>query len=157
MRLLSCPNSQHAKLAGRTANWHGTAPGTVVLGGRGVKVERPRARRVGGGEVPLDTYTAFAADDVLERIVMERMLAGWATRRHRAASEPVGAEVEAAATSTSRSSVSRRFVAATAKALDELLSRDLSELVVAALMVDGPGANSPDQLRPASSSPIEPT
>jgi putative transposase len=68
---------------------------------------------------------------------MERMLAGLATRRHRSANEPVGEAVEADASSTSRSAVSRRFVAGTAKALEELMARDLSDLAVAALMVDG--------------------
>ena len=85
----------------------------------------------------LDTYAAFADDDLLATVVMERMLGGLATRRHRAANEPVGKAVEATATSTSRSSVSRRFVARTKAALDELMSRDLSGLTVAALMVDG--------------------
>jgi len=68
---------------------------------------------------------------------MERMLAGLATRRHRAANEPVGAEVEAAARSTSKSSVSRRFVAKTRRALEELMARDLTDVEVAALMIDG--------------------
>ncbi len=36
--------AKHAKLTERTANWHGTAEGTVVLGGRRVPVERPRGR-----------------------------------------------------------------------------------------------------------------
>jgi putative transposase len=49
----------------------------------------------------------------------------------------VGEAVEAAGTSTSKSAVSRRFVARTSKALEELMARDLSELEVAALMVDG--------------------
>jgi transposase-like protein len=128
---------KHAKLPARRASRHGSAPGTVVLGGRRVSVDRPRARRAEGGEVELDTYAAFAADDLLERVVMERMLAGLATRRHRAVNEPVGAEVEAAASSTSRSSVSRRFIAGTTKALEDLMGRDLSELSVAALMIDG--------------------
>jgi putative transposase len=128
---------KHAKLADRQASRHGTAPGSVVLGGRRVKVDRPRARTAEGTEVALGTYAAFADDDLLATVVMERMLAGLATRRHRAANEPVGQAVEAEASSTSRSSVSRRFVAKTKAALDELMSRDLSELTVAALMVDG--------------------
>lgn len=128
---------KHAKLAGRTASRHASAPGSVVLGGRRVKVRRPRARSREGQEVPLDTYGAFAGDDLLGEIVMERMLAGLATRRHRAVNEPVGAAVEAEAGSTSKSAVSRRFVAGTTKALEELMARDLSELEVAALMVDG--------------------
>jgi putative transposase len=127
---------KHAKLADRTASRHGRAAGSVVLGGRRVTVTRPRARS-SEGEVALDTYAAFAGDDLLAEVVMERMLAGVATRRHRAANEPVGAAVEADARSTSKSSVSRRFVAKTKAALDALMARDLSELAVAVLMVDG--------------------
>jgi putative transposase len=121
----------------RTASRHGRAGGSVVLGGRRVPVNRPRARSRDGREVQLDTYAAFAADDLLGEVVMERMLAGLATRRHRAAGEPVGAAVEAEARATSKSAVSRRFVAKTAKALGELLARDLSDLQVVVLMVDG--------------------
>jgi putative transposase len=128
---------KHAKQPGRAARRHGSAPGSVVLGGRRVPVDRPRARTVDGREVTLETYAAFAADDLLGQVVMERMLAGLATRRHRAAGEPVGAQVEQQARSTSRSAVSRRFVAQTARALEELLGRDLSDLKVAVLMVDG--------------------
>jgi putative transposase len=128
---------KHAKLPGRTASWHGTAPGSVVLGGRRIGVERPRARTIDGVEVACDTYSAFADDDLLSEVVMERMLAGLATRRHRAANEPVGEAVDAEARSTSKSSVSRRFVARTNKALAELMARDLSGLEVAALMIDG--------------------
>jgi hypothetical protein len=77
----------------RTASRHGTAPGSVVLGGRRVPVDRPRARTRDGHEVRLDTDAVFAADDLLSQVVMERMLQGLATRRHRAAGEPVGAAV----------------------------------------------------------------
>ena len=57
---------------------HGTGKGSVTLGGRRVPVERPRARTLDGHEVPLTSYTHFAADDMLTQ-VMERMLAGLAT------------------------------------------------------------------------------
>jgi transposase-like protein len=127
------PKGQHHP--DRTASRHGSAPGSV--GGRRVPVDRPRARTRDGREVRLDTYQAFAADDLLGQVVMERMLAGLATRRHQAAREPVGAQVEQQARSTSKSAVSRRFVAQTTKALQELLGRDLTGLEVAALMVDG--------------------
>lgn len=128
--------AKHAKLAERTASRHGTAAGSVVLGGRRVRVQRPRARTE-GAEVTLDTYTTFADDDQLSALVLERMLAGLATRRHHVANEPVGAEVDAAATSTSKSAVSRRFVARTKTALAELMARDLTGLDVVVLMVDG--------------------
>ena len=128
---------KHARLAGRHASRHASAPGSVVLGGRRVKVRRPRARTSEGTELHLDTYAAFSDDKQLSEVVMERMLAGLATRRHRVANEPVGSSVEAHASATSRSAVSRRFVARTRAALSVLMVCDLSELAVTALMIDG--------------------
>lgn len=126
----------------RGAMRHGSAPSSVTLGARRVPVSRPRARTGDGSggeeeEVALGTFAAFAGDDLLGEVVLERMLAGLACRRFTAAQEPVGARVEADARSTSRSAVSRRFVKATTTALAELLARDLSDLKVAAMMVDG--------------------
>jgi putative transposase len=80
--------AKHAKLAERTASRHGVAAGSVVLGGRRVRVQRPRARTGDGAEVALDTYTTFADDDQLSALVLERMLAGLATRRHHVANAP---------------------------------------------------------------------
>jgi putative transposase len=68
---------------------------------------------------------------------VERVLAKLSTRRYQHGLEPVGAAVEQAATGTSKSAVSRRFVAATEHALAELLTRKLSTLDLVALMVDG--------------------
>jgi putative transposase len=129
--------AKHAKVGGREANWHGRAAGSVVLGGRRVPVERPRGRTLDGSELELDTYEQFTSDDLLSGLVMERMLAGVATRRHVRVGEPVGDELAARARSTSRSSVSRRFKTATQAGLDELMSRNLSELELAGLMLDG--------------------
>ena len=64
-------------------------------------------------------------------------MAKLSTRRYRAGLEPVGQAVEATATSTSRSAVSRRFVALTERALAEMMAGDLSGLDLVALMVDG--------------------
>ena len=123
---------------GRTAVRHGTQPGQVTLGGRRVRVDRPRVRRAdGAGEVPLPTWQAFAGTQLLDQLALERMLAKLSTRRYRHGLEPVGAAVEQTASSTSKSAVSRRFVAATEHALAELLAADLSELDLVALLVDG--------------------
>jgi len=65
------------------------------------------------------------------------MLAKLSTRRYQAGLEPIGAAVEQAATGTSKSAVSRRFVAATEHALAELLAADLTGLDLVALLVDG--------------------
>jgi putative transposase len=128
----------HAKVSGRAATRGGTTPSSVVLGGRKVAVRRPRAHHVdGGGEVPLATWDAFSDESLLDEVVFERMLAGLATRRHGAANEPVGDAVEAEARSTSKSAVSRRWVRGTQATLDELLRRDLGELDVVVVMIDG--------------------
>ena len=128
---------KHAKQPGRTASRHGVTTGSLALGGRKVHVERPRARTTQGTEVSLDTWEAFSSADLLDQVVLERMLAGVATRRHADVADPLGEAIEAASSGTSRSSVSRRFVAATARALDELMSRDLSSLDVIVAMIDG--------------------
>jgi len=133
--LTSIVGAKHAKLGDdRVGNWHGTTTGQVVLGGRKVSVERPRGRTADGGEVRLATWEMFASEDLLRQVVVERMLAGVATRRHEQIAEPVG---PVAGRAMSKSAVSRRFVAATERALSELLARDLSQLETAVLMIDG--------------------
>jgi hypothetical protein len=122
----------------RAAVRHGTQPGRVTLGGRRVRVDRPRARSAdGAAELPLPTWEAFSSTELLDQLTLERMLAKLSTRRYRAGLEPVGAAVEQAATGTSKSAVSRRFVAATEHALAELLAADLTGLDLVALLVDG--------------------
>jgi putative transposase len=122
----------------RSAVRHGSEPGQVTLGGRRMRVRRPRVRTADGTrEVAVPTYQAFAATDLLDQLAVERMLAKLSTRRYQAGLEPVGTRVEQTATGTSKSAVSRRFVARTEHALAELLAQDLSGLDLVALMVDG--------------------
>jgi putative transposase len=83
------------------------------------------------------SYKLFSHTDVLGRMAMERMLAGPSTRRYPVGLEPVGARIEQAVVSTSKSAVSRRFVAATETALAQLLGQDLSQLDLVGLMIDG--------------------
>jgi putative transposase len=122
----------------RTAVRHGHEAGEVTLGGRRVAVERPRVRTADGDqEVALGTYAHFADRDPLARVVLERMLAGVSTRRYPRTQEPVGEEVEAQARSTSKSAVSRTFVERTRQALGELMSRQLGDMRLAVMMIDG--------------------
>jgi putative transposase len=132
--LTSIVGPKHAKLGlERVGNWHGTTTGQVVLGSQKVTVTRPRGHYVDSGEVELATWECFASEDLLRQVVVERMLAGVATRRHVDVAEPLGVE----GTATSKSAVSRRFKAATEAAMGDLLGRDLSELETAVLMIDG--------------------
>jgi transposase-like protein len=130
------PKGRHD--AGRSAVRHGTGDGSVTLGGRRVPVTRPRMRAVdGSGELPVASYEMFSQTEVLGRMAMQRMLAGLSSRRYPVGLEPVGQRVEQTARSTSKSAVSRRFVAATETALADLLAADLSGLDLVALMIDG--------------------
>jgi len=122
----------------RVAVRHGTEAGAVTLGGRRVGVRRPRVRTQDKtAEVAVTAYDLFASTELLGELALERMMAKLSTRRYHAGLEPVGAAVEASARSTSRSAVSRRFVAMTERALDELMSADLSDLDLVAIMIDG--------------------
>jgi putative transposase len=130
------PKGQHD--AERKAVRHGTEDGSVTLGGRRVPVRRPRVRTADGtAEVAVPAYDLFASTELLGEMALERMMAKLSTRRYSAGLEPVGTNVEASARSTSKSAVSRRFVAATESALATMLAADLSELDLVALMIDG--------------------
>lgn len=127
------PKSKHNP--DRKAYRHGSEEGRVVLGGRKVPVQRPRVRTKDGQEIRLESYEAFQDEQLLTEAALERMLHGLSTRRYRYGLEPVGDEVPAVA--ASKSSVSRHFVAATRKALAELLARPLGYQRYLVLMLDG--------------------
>jgi putative transposase len=128
---------KHARAPGREIVRGGNVGGEVVLGGRRVAVRRPRARRVDGGEVKLPTYEAFRREDPLHERAVEQMLVGVATRKYGRSLEPLPAAI--ATRGTSKSAVSRRFVARTRDELDAWTRRPLGELDIVALMVDGIG------------------
>lgn len=123
----------------RTAYRHGSDDGAVTLGGRRVDVTRPRVRRADGdGEVPLATYATFAETDLMAEHMVGAMLAGVSTRRYAdAALEPVDEQTQEASSSTSRSSVSRKFVHATTDRLNELCARPLEGTRWAIMFIDG--------------------
>ena len=123
--------------AERTAKRHGHVGGEVTLGGRRVPISRPRVRAADdSAEIGLETYAQFSSRDPLQQVVLERMLAGVSTRKSRRVAEPIGEEIDAVARSTSKSATSRTFVSGTRAALEELLSRDLSDLELAVAMID---------------------
>ena len=119
---------------------HGTGAGSVTLGGRRIGAARPRVRAAdGSGELHLPSYDLFSGTEVLGEMALERMLAGLSSRRYARGLEPAGTAVEEAASATSKSAVSRRFVAAAETALAELMSKRLDDLDLVAFMV-GRGA-----------------
>jgi len=106
----------------------------LVLGGRLASVQRPRVRDA-AGEVTLPSWSAFRERDPLEQRAVEQMLVGVSTRKYDRSLEPVDPSLHTRG--TSKSAVSRRFVAMTATRVKAWLERDLSALDLVVLMIDG--------------------
>ena len=111
----------------------------MTLGGRRVAVRASpgpeRGWRVGGAVGDLSSISLIATRSGAS--CLERMLAGVSTRKYRRAQEPVGAERRPGERSTSKSAVSRTFVERTREALWQLMSRQLADLRLAVMMLDG--------------------
>ena len=126
------PRYQHD--SEREAVRNGSAPGELVMGGRRVRVKRPRARTVDGREVTLPSWSAFSAEDPLDERAVEQLVVGVSTRKYARSLEPLPPAIESRG--TSRSAVSRRFVRQTSRRLQEVLGQPITaEMVV--LMIDG--------------------
>ena len=125
---------RYAHQPARQAYRTGHTPSQVVLGGRKVAIRRPRARHA-GEEVPLPTARAFANADPLNRRVVDQRLIGVATRQYARSLEPLGADVTTGG--TSKSAVSRRFVAQTQAQLDAWRATPLDALDLVGLLIDG--------------------
>jgi transposase-like protein len=137
---LAGPKGKHDRE--RTVYRHGSENGKVTLGGRRVPVRRPRLRTLAGEdggerEVHLESYETFASVDLLSEQMVASLLAGLSGRRYQRALEPVGEEVATSASGVSQSSVSRRFVTATAERLAAFRSRPLDGERWLIVFVDG--------------------
>src|SRR4030095_198076 len=118
----------------RPASRAGTVRSEIVLGGRKVAMQRPRVRTA-GSEVPLPTFQTMAQRDPLDRRVVEQMLVGVATRQYARSLDALPADVPSRG--TSKSAVSRRFVAKTQAQLETWQARPLDDLALAVLLLDG--------------------
>ena len=106
----------------------------LLWGGRRIAIRRPRVRSI-DGELGLPSYEAAADRDPLNRHRLEAVAAGVSTRRYaRSLDRLPPAETER---STSKSAVSRRFVAWTEQKLGEWLSRPLDPLDLKVVMLAG--------------------
>lgn len=119
-------------LAGGSVMWHGAQQGVVSLAERQLRVRRPRLRDKSGTEVHVPAYDRLRDDSKVGVRVRDIMVAGVSTRRY--------AQVlpEAAGTvGVSKSTVSRRFVEASAAQLAALNERSLVDLAVLVIYIDG--------------------
>ena len=113
----------------------GSTESPVTLGGRRIAIRRPRVRSIEGEELGLPSYEAAADRDPLDRHTLETMAAGVSTRRYAQSLDRLPpSETER---STSKSAVSRRFVALTELQLGDWLSQPIDELDLKLVMIDG--------------------
>ena len=115
-------------LIGSEVGWHGGK----------ASIRRPRVRQRGGGEVQLASWKAIQEADLLSRWAFNQMLIGVATRKYaRSVRLPDGDVADQARRATTKSSVSRRFVALSTAKLKEWLAADLSALDLLVIQIDG--------------------
>src|SRR5579864_1243645 len=133
-RVVLC-GERYEHLAERQALRAGHVASSLVLGGRRVAVQRPRARSIEGRELRLPSWREWSARDPLEQRAVEQMVVGVSTRGYARSLEPLPAAV--AVRGISKSAVSARFVYGTERKLAELMSRELRDLQLVALMIDG--------------------
>ena len=111
----------------------GAQPGSIYLADQKLPVQVPRVRdRAAGAEIPLATYVALQTPRGQDVGLFRRVMGGLSTREYEAAAEAVPA-----AFGLARSSVSRRFIRASARELQRLQERRLDDAEWLVLVLDG--------------------
>jgi putative transposase len=117
--------------APQTLQRWGHEDGSVVINGQKVPVRRPRARDE-EGDVKVGSYELFRRDEEQQRRVWEAITRGLTTRGY----GPTVRECEQSF-AIEKSAVSEKFVAMSARKVNELLKRDLSKRRWCVLLLDG--------------------
>ena len=118
--------------SGATSRW-GKQPGSVFLGDEKFRIEVPRLRNTGkNAEVPLESYTAFQRPRALDESLMKKVLLGLSAGRYEETARSIPE-----AFGLSKSSVSRRFIRASSRKLEELSNRRLDKEDIVAVFTDG--------------------
>jgi putative transposase len=128
---------RHQRHEDRRGRRWGKSP--VAFHGGRVDIERPRVRTPDGQqELELPSLAAGQRENWLGRWAMNQMLINVSTRRFRRSVRlPDGDVVSIKGDGTSKSAVSRRFVALSSAKLKTWLASDLSSLDLLAIQIDG--------------------
>ena len=111
----------------------GGQPGSVYLSDQKLPIQVPRVRNVETQtEVLLDAYQALQSPRQVDDGLLLRVLNGLSTRQYETCAEAVPP-----AFGLSSSTVSRRFIKATARKLQQFQERSLADYDLVALFVDG--------------------
>lgn len=110
----------------------GDQKGSIILANQHVAVPKLRVRSKAGVEVPLKTYEDFQDPEMFDQAVFTEGLKRVSQRDYEK-----GVTKIASSFGFKKSSVSRRWIKATAKKIDELQKRSLVEMDISAVYIDG--------------------
>lgn len=111
---------------------HGSNPGSVQLAGQRHPLRIQRVQHKDGGEISLHALDHLRGTGHVDTLLLKRVLSGISCRNYEAAAAAVPGAI-----GLSSSTVSRTFTRTSAKQLQTLQERDLRELDVVAVFLDG--------------------
>ncbi len=129
------PGRKAGRDPGRKAGRAGTTRSEVTLGGRRIPMARPRVRSKESREVELPSFAFAARRDPLDRQTVDAVACGVSTRKYARSLDALPAGMEER--STSRSAVSRRYVAMTTKQMTTWLTTPIGHRHFPIVMIDG--------------------
>jgi putative transposase len=122
----------------RAAHRWGVTMSEIDYHGGKAAVRRPRVRKCRGAELELTSWRAIKEADLLSRWAFNQMLIGVGTRKYARSVRLSDGDLAAQAKrATTKSSVSRRFVALSTAKLKEWLASNLSGLDLLVIQIDG--------------------
>ena len=117
---------RYKHIAERKFTRWGSKKSSFILGGKKVKFNHPRVRNVETNqESEIKILEHFKSNDVLTKKQMEQMILGVSTRKYKRSLEADSKNIESFG--TSKSSVSRGFIAQTASKLNAWLSKPIKD------------------------------
>jgi transposase-like protein len=129
---------RHGRSPQRRGHRWGTTTSEIAYHGGKVKITRPRVRDLVGQELRLASWQALSDPELLRAWAMNLMVLTVSTRKYRRAVRLSEGDLPALARDgTSKSAVSRRFVAISRKKLEAWLSSDLSGRDLLVIQIDG--------------------
>ena len=117
---------------GKTNHRWGSQNGSIVLGGQHVALEVPRVRSKNGNELRLQTYEDFQNPQLFDQAVFTEGIKKVSQRDYEK-----GVSKIANSFGFTKSSVSRGWIKATAKKIEDLQKRSLTEMDIRAVFIDG--------------------
>lgn len=119
-------------LHGKENHRWGSQNGSIILGNQNVALEVPRVREKNGREIKLQTYEDFQDPRLFDQAVFTEGIKKVSQRDYKK-----GVSKIANSFGFTKSSVSRKWINATAKKVEDLQNRSLKEMDIRAVFIDG--------------------